>query len=117
MCTVYDLAAVTNPTLREIKFPYNGVIVGATGTIQVGGTLGSSIESGAMGIFNKNTSTNTNLITTELFFNSAVGTSTVSGLNVPVQGNVPYVVSVTTPVFSVSPTTVRYSCNIWIRRI
>jgi hypothetical protein len=118
MCTVYDLGVVTNSNLREIKLPYDVNIIAASATIQVGGTLGASEDSAAIKLFNKDTNTIVDtIIDQQLFFNSSVTTTTTSNLNIPMQANIPYVIAIQTPLFSITPTTVRYSCNIWIKKI
>lgn len=114
---IYDLASVTSTAAREFRVPFSGKIVGAVGTVNVGGTTSTSTASATFSLYNKNTTSSQNLITTGLLFNATNTTTGVNNLNIDILPETPYLIQITTPGFVgfSAPTTVRYSCSLWIK--
>jgi hypothetical protein len=115
--TIYDLGPVTNTTLRDFVLPSSGKIIGVFGVVNVGGAISTSPASATFALYNKNTTASQSLITGGLLFNKANSVTGISDLNIDVAPNTPYLIQVATPGFVgfSAPTTVRYSCGLWIK--
>ncbi len=114
--TAFDLAPVTNATLREITFPFNAVITDASVIIHVGGSLGTAASSGTVQLHNKNTSTSVPLVNAGIGFSAAAQSTNAGGLAVNIDGNTPYAIRIDTPVFTANPTAVRYAVVLYIQK-
>ncbi len=114
----HDVGAVTSATDRGFKFPYAGVVVAAAGTISVGGTLAVTPSGTAeFALFNKTTSTSTQLISVaNTSWGASLTTVRASGLAISVNTTDEYAMRLTTPSFSTAPTSCRHYLNIFFQR-
>ena len=114
----HDVGAVTSATDRGFKFPYAGVVVAAAGTISVGGTLAVTPSGTAeFALFNKTTSTSTQLISVaNTSWGASLTTVRASGLAISVNTTDEYALRFTTPSFSTAPTSCRHYLNIFFQR-
>ena len=114
----HDVGAVVSATDRGFKFPYAGVVVAAAGTISVGGTLAVTPSGTAeFALFNKTTSTSTQLISVaNTSWGASLATVRASGLAISVNTTDEYAMRLTTPSFSTAPTSCRHYLNIFFQR-
>jgi hypothetical protein len=116
IAVAFDLAPVTNPTVREFQVPVSSLITAISVSVHVGGTLGDSAGSASVALYNKNTATAQTLLNTGIVFSSSANSTSISGLSVPMSASTPYVIEITTPTFSTTPTTVRYAVTLYFQK-
>ena len=111
-----DLAPTSTASGREIGFPFNFRLVGASLHTIVGGTFGVAQSGGQLLLRNKSTGA-TSLILHPPTYTQSSSTGLTNSLNITISSSNLYVIEFQSPAFTTAPTSVRQLLTLFLYKL